>query len=208
MQVVTTQVPKTSCDLKNIIVDGGFGDPEQCNCRQELCSVKATDLSCVRKNRECQRERKQRLEKMGKKSPLYLYFKQLKEKIETLENDVEVMFNEVERTRKAKDFAQDAYNRTLNGLRVAQQESRLANQSRNNQETIMRREICLQKHFRKNGENLGFSIQKVCILTILFDKPIKVSNVYYFSRLIFCKIYYFDRIYFNHSFVTTTVDQV
>ena len=87
------------------MVNGGFSDPEECKCRKELCSVKTTDLSCIQKNRECQKERKERLDEIGKGSSLHTLFKQLLDGIDDLENDVEELFSEVERTRKEKDFA-------------------------------------------------------------------------------------------------------
>ena len=161
MQVVTTQLPKTTCDLKNIMVNGGFSDPEQCNCRQEPCSVKATDLLCIQKNRECQKERKEKLEKLGKASPLHQFFKKLLSVIDTLENDVELLFSEVERTRKEKDFAVDALNRTIKSFRVVEQESKLANQSQNNQQRIMQREICIHENFKINAGSLDLTVQEI-----------------------------------------------
>ena len=76
------------------MVNGGFSDPEECKCRKELCSVKTTDLSCIQKNRECQKERKKRLEKIGKGSRLHTLFKQLLDGIDDLENDVEELFSD------------------------------------------------------------------------------------------------------------------
>ena len=177
MQVVTTMVPKTTCNLENIMVNGGFSDPEECNCRKELCSVKTTDLSCIQKNRECQKERKERLDGIGKGSRLHTLFKQLLDGIDDLENDVEELFSEVERTRKEKDFAVDALNRTINSLRVVEQESKLAKQSENNQQSIMRKEICIQEKYKLNSGLLNFEIEKISfnsklpIVCLLYTSP-------------------------------------
>ena len=180
MQVVTTMVPKTTCNLENIMVNGGFSDPEECNCRKELCSVKTTDLSCIQRNRECQKERKKRLEKIGKGSRLHTLFKQLLDGIDDLENDVEELFSEVERTRKEKDFAVDALNRTINSLRVVEQESKLAKQSENNQQSIMRKEICIQEKYKLNNGLLNFKIEKISFNSKL---PI-VDNIELIAKVI------------------------
>ncbi|MEO0687380.1 MAG: hypothetical protein AAFY76_20610 [Cyanobacteria bacterium J06649_11] len=123
--------------------------------------MKTTDLSCIQTNRECQKERKKRLDKIGKGSPLHKLFKQLMDGIDVLENDVEELFSEVERTRKERDFAVDALNRTINSFRVVEQESKLAKQSENNQQSIMRKEICIQEKYKLNSGSLDLEIKEI-----------------------------------------------
>ena len=78
-----------------------------------------------------------------------------------LEEQVEELFNEAERLRKEKDFAVSAFNRTVNSLKIVEQESKLANKSIDSQQNILRKEICLMNQYDIQAQTLDLTIEKI-----------------------------------------------
>ena len=158
MQLVTTKIPKTSCYMEEVLVNAGLSEPKQCNCRQENCSVKTSDLECTQKNINCRNLRKTALEGQGSK--LHLTFKNLYSKIDLLEETVDVQFNEVELLRKVRDVTVENLNRTFNRLNVLKQKSLFANQSEINLAVILTKDICvLENHIKSKG--VDFQLVKI-----------------------------------------------
>jgi len=123
--------------------------------------VKATNLGCIQRNRECQSLRQTKLDELGKSSRLHVFFNTLYKKLKDLEDQTEELFNEAERTRKERDFAVIALNRTMNTFKIIEQESKLANQSIENQQSILRREICVMNQYDDHNQNLDLTINRI-----------------------------------------------
>ena len=171
MQVVTTRVPKSSCTREEVMVNAGLSEPKQCNCRQEDCSVKISDVHCIKKNRECRKQIKAHLvNNSGKGSKLYSIFKNLSIEIDRLEDTIDGQFNKVELLRNVKDQAVERLNRTMNSLNVLRQKSLFANQSQINLASLLAKDLCIHENYLQNN---GINFE---LVRISFNSKLPIIN--------------------------------
>ena len=178
-KLITNQVPKSSCVLEEILVNGGFKEPKQCNCLEVTCSVKTSNLSCIQQNRICQKMRENYLEGIGKESKLHSEFEKIYMEINNLQETIDLQFNQVEQSRKAKDIAVQALNRTLEKVNILKQESLFANKSKLTSVKILARDICVLENYITNKGALNFNIVKIDFNSMLpiTDSINLVANV-------------------------------
>ena len=169
MQVVITDVPKSSCNLETVMVNSDLQKPKQCNCLMDKCKFKVANKTCSQMNKECQLERQIALKGIGigNSSGLLERFQNLYRSIIDMEVQLESLVDIVEEKRVNNDLFETILKRAENRLLVAKQEKKLAKLSIDNEKVALGKDVCLYQHYLDYDQKLDYEIEKLNFETLL-----------------------------------------